>query len=318
MKSRETIRIYQYGGPEQLKLESIPYPKPAEKEVLVKIKTAAVLPYDWKYRKGMFQQIRPATFPYIPGSTFAGIIEEVGENVTTFTKGQAVFGRSAYGTYTEYTTASIEQIALKPEGLSFSEAVTIPASALAAWLTLFHDGGLQKGQKILIHGAAGGFGMLAVQMAKWVGTHVIGTSSTRNVPFVYSLGADQVIDYTNQLFEEHVSEIDLVIDTVGGETLERSMEVVKRGGKLVSIVGEPSIDKAAQKGIIAIKPDVQTMPSLEEQKLISQQIADLMVKGKLKAETNKVFPLQEAHKAHILSETGHGRGRIILAINHSK
>jgi NADPH:quinone reductase-like Zn-dependent oxidoreductase len=202
--------------------------------------------------------------------------------------------------------------------LSFSEAVTIPASALAAWLTLFHDGGLKKGQKILIHGAAGGFGMLAVQMAKWAGAYVIGTSSTHNVSFVYSLGADQVIDYTKELFEEQISEVDLVIDTVGGETLERSMEVVKKGGKLVSIVGEPSLEKAQQRGIVAIKPGVQAMPSLKEQKHISQQIADLMVKGQLKAEINKIFPLQDAKQAHLLSETGHGRGRIILDIGHSE
>jgi NADPH:quinone reductase-like Zn-dependent oxidoreductase len=310
----KVIRVHQYGGPEQLKLEQIPRPKPLAREVLILIYAAGVLPYDWKYRQGQFKNFRPAQFPYIPGSSFAGIIEEVGPDVTDFHKGQAVFGRSEKGTYAEYTTASIEGLSLKPVKLNFDEAVTIPGSALPAWLTLFHDGGLIAGQKVLIHAAAGGFGMLAVQFAKWKGAHVIGTCSTNNVDFVYSLGADKVIDYTSEPFEQNALDVDLVIDTVGGDTLERSWSVVKRGGMLLSIVEKPSSDKAKEHGINVVKPGLDSMPSPEELQAISQFIAQMIVEGQIRVVISKKFPLHEVQQAHELSQIGHGRGRIVLHI----
>ncbi|SDW70659.1 NADP-dependent oxidoreductase [Paenibacillus sp. PDC88] len=310
----KAVRVHQYGGPEQLKLEHIPRPKPLAGEVLIRIYAAGVLPYDWKYRQGQFKQFRPAKFPYIPGSSFAGIIEEVGADVTDFRKEQAVFGRSEKGTYAEYTTAPIKGLSLKPEKLTFDEAVTIPGSALTAWLTLFHNGGLMTGQRVLIHAAAGGFGMLAVQFAKWKGAHVIGTCSTNNVDFVHALGADTVIDYTSERIEQKASDVDLVIDTLGGQTLERSWSVVKQGGRLLSIVEEPSQEKAKERGIHVIKPSLNSMPSPKKQQEISQQIAQLIVEGKIKSVINKKFPLHEVQQAHELSQTGHGRGRIVLHI----
>lgn len=310
----KAIRVHQHGGPEQLRLEQIPRPKPLAKEVLIRNYAAGVLPYDWKYRQGQFKNVRPAHFPYTPGSSFAGIIEEVGTDVTGFRKGQAVFGRSDKGTYAEYTTASIKGLSLKPEKLEFTEAVTIPGSALQAWLTLFHDGGLLAGQKVLIHAAAGGFGMLAVQFAKWKGAYVIGTSSTNNVDFVYSLGADRVIDYTSEPFEQNVSDVDLVIDTIGGDTLKRSWSVVKLGGMLLSIVETPSPYIATELGINVLKPDVNSMPTPEELQSISQFIAQLIVEGQIRAVINNRFPLHEVQQAHELSQTGHGRGRIVLQV----
>jgi NADPH:quinone reductase-like Zn-dependent oxidoreductase len=310
----KAVCVHQYGGPEELKLEQIPRPKPSAEEVLVRIYAAGVLPYDWKYRQGQFKEIRPANFPYIPGSSFAGIIEEVGEGVTEFQKGQAVFGRSEKGTYAEYTTAPSKALTLKPENLSFEEAVTIPGSALPAWITLFHHGELRAGETVLIHAAAGGFGMLAVQFVKWKGTHVIGTCSTKNVDFVYALGADTVIDYMKERFEQKVSDVDLVLDTIGGKTLEQSFSVVKQGGRLLSIVEEPSQEKAQEHQIDVVKPTVQSMPSLEEQQQVSQQIAQMIAEGKIKSEINQKFPLHEVQQAHKLSQTGHGRGRIVLQI----
>ncbi|WP_245815665.1 NADP-dependent oxidoreductase [Seinonella peptonophila] len=310
----KAVQVQQYGGPEQLKLVQIPRPKPLAEEVLVRIYTAGVLPYDWKYRQGQFKNFRPANFPYIPGSSFAGMIEEVGSDVTEFRNGQAVFGRSEKGTYAEYTTAPVKGLSLKPVKLTFDEAVTIPGSALPAWLTLFHTGGLMAGHKVLIHAAAGGFGMLAVQFAKWKGAHVIGTCSTNNVDFVYALGADTVIDYTSEKFEQKASDVDLVIDTVGGQTLERSWSVVKQGGTLLSIVEELSQEKAKKHKIHVIKPGLHSMPSPEKLQEIPQQIAQMMAEGQIKSVINKKFLLHEVQQAHKLSQTGHGRGRIVLHI----
>jgi NADPH:quinone reductase-like Zn-dependent oxidoreductase len=224
----QAIRVHQYGGPEQLKLEQIPRPEPQAGEVLIRVYAAGVLPAEWKMRQGFFKGIQ---LPYIPGSAVAGVVEEIGPGVTTFQKGQAVFGRSIHGAYAEYTTTPVEPpalkpetfslLALKPETLSFDEAATISGGATTAWAALFGDGALQAGQRVLIHGAAGGVGSFAVQFARLKGAHVIGTASTANLDFVRSLGAETVIDYTTTPFEQAVHNVDLVLDTIGGETLRR-------------------------------------------------------------------------------------------------
>ncbi|WJH34468.1 NADP-dependent oxidoreductase [Paenibacillus sp. CC-CFT747] len=218
-KMISVIQVYQYGGPEVMKLERIPCPEPKEGEVLIRILSAGVLPADWKLRQGLFKEVRSIPFPYIPGTSLAGIVEEIGEGVTTFRKGEPVFGRSATGTYTEYTITSPKSLALKPYSISFDEAATISGGAATAWQALIHDGGLQAGERVLIHGAAGGVGLFAVQFAKWKGAHVIGTASAANVDFVRSLGADLVIDYSSTSFEQVVQDVDLVLDTVGGKRL---------------------------------------------------------------------------------------------------
>jgi NADPH:quinone reductase-like Zn-dependent oxidoreductase len=310
-RSIQAIRVHQYGGPEQLKLEQIPCPEPQVDEVLVRVHATGVLPAEWKVRQGLFHTFRPASFPYIPGSAFAGIVEEVGPGVTTFQKGQEVFGRSNNGAYTEYTTVSEETLALKPASLSFAEAATISGGATVAWTALFENGALQAGQRVLIHGAAGGVGLFAVQFARWKGAQVIGTASTANVEFVRSLGAETVIDYTSTPFEQVVRDVDLVLDTIGGETLQRSMQVVKRGGMLVSLLEEPSQEKARELGIRAMKNTVALpFPSTN----LLQTIAQLIEKGLVKVTIAQTFSLHEANLAHELSQSGHGRGRIVLLV----
>ena len=207
---------------------------------------------------------RPAIFPYIPGTTFAGTVEKLGCNVHDFYIGQEVFGRSKYGTYAEFTVASIEDLFPKLSTITFEEAVAIPGSAILAWHTLFRDGELREGEKVLIHGAAGGFGSIAVQLAKWKGAHVIGTSSGRNLDFLSLLGVDTVIDYTSTSFENIVQDVDLVVDTVGGDTLERSWSVVKKGGKLLSLVEQPSADKIRMYGLKTVKPFTPYSPEETE------------------------------------------------------
>jgi NADPH:quinone reductase-like Zn-dependent oxidoreductase len=309
--SMQAIRVHRYGGPEQLKLEVVPCPEPQEGEVLVRIRAIGVLPAEWKMRQGFFQSVYPASFPYIPGSAFAGVIEEVGPGVTGFQRGQAVFGRSNKGTYAEYTTVPIETLAHKPEMLSFADAATISGGATVAWTVLFECGNLQANQRVLIHGAAGGVGLFAVQFARLQGAQVIGTASTANAVFVRSLGAETVIDYTTTAFEQAVQDVDLVLDTVGGETLQRSMQALKRGGTLVSLLEQPSQELARALGIRAMKNTVtQPFPSSN----LLQELAALIDKRLIKTVVARLLPLREARLAHKLSQTGHGRGRIVLYV----
>jgi NADPH:quinone reductase-like Zn-dependent oxidoreductase len=317
-QTMQAIRVHQYGEPEQLKLEQLPRPEPQAGEVLIRVHAAGVLPADWKTRQGFFKDVFPVSFPYIPGSAVAGVVEEIGPGVTTFQQGQAVFGRTTNGAYAEYTTTAVKPpaltpktfslLALKPETLSFDEAATISGGATIAWTALFEDGALQAGQRVLIHGAAGGVGLYAIQFARWKGAQVIATASTANVDFVRSLGAETVIDYTTTPFEQFVRDVDLVLDTIGGETLQRSMEVVKSGGTLISLLEQPPQEKAQERDIRALNNAV--LPTNEHLRTIAQLIAE----GQIKAIAGKTFSLPEAPQAHELSQSGHGRGRIVLHI----
>lgn len=307
-KMINAIRVYQYGGPEELKYEKILCPEPKEGEVLIRVHSVGVLPVDWKIRQGLFKDVRTMQFPYIPGTAFSGVVSEVGANVTTYRKGQQVFGRSTMGTYAEFIVVSKESLVHKPLSISFNDAATISGGAATAWQALIHDGRLKAGERVLIHGAAGGVGSYAVQFAKWKGAHVIGTASPANTDFVRSLGAETVIDYTSTPFEQVVKDVDLVIDTVGGDTLERSWSVVKSGGTLISLLDQPSLEKAKKHGIKALKP--YRLSSIEDLK----NIAQLMGEGIVKAVISKTFPLHEVRSAHEVSQIGHGRGRIILHI----
>jgi NADPH:quinone reductase-like Zn-dependent oxidoreductase len=281
---------------------------------------------DCAIRQGRFPGVLPRAFPYIPGTAFAGVIEAVGAGVTNFQVGQAVCGRSPQGAYTEYATvladasppstdtlgyrlsAAIVPLALKPETLSFDEAATLSGGATTAWTSLFEDGGLQAGQRVLIHGAAGGVGLFAVQFARWKGAQVIGTASAANLEFVRSLGAEMAIDYNATPFEEVVREVDFVLDTIGGETLQRSMRIVKPGGTVVSIVEEPSPELAQELGIRAIKN--AAFPTSAHLRAICQVIDE----GHARPTIQRAFALHEAPLAHELCETRHGRGRIVLHI----
>ena len=308
----QAIQVYQFGGPEQLKLEQAPRPQPQAGEVLVRVHAVGVLPAEWKMRQGFFQSIFPVSFPYIPGSAFAGIIEKVGAGVTAFQAGQAVFGRSNKGAYAEYTSVSVETLALKPDALSFDEAATISGGATTAWTALFENAELQPGQRILIHGAAGGVGLFAVQFARWKGAQVIATASSANTEYVRTLGAQTVIDYTSTPFEQVAHDVDAVLDTIGGETLQRSMHVIKPGGILVSLLEQPSQEIAQELGIRAMK-NTASLPFPSSRLL--QTIAQLMEEGQVHTHVGKIFPLRDASLAHELSQRGHGRGRIILRID---
>lgn len=304
----QVIRVHQYGGVEQLRLEQAQRPQPQADEVLIRVHAAGVHAADWKIREGLFKDFRPMQFPYVPGQSVAGIVEEVGPDVVTLRQGDAVFGQSAKGTYAEYTTTSVDTLALKPASLSFEEAATIAGGATTAWQALFEHGKLQAGQRVLILGAAGGVGAYAIQFARWKGAQVVGTTSTANRDFVHSLGAETVIDYTSTPFEQVVHDVDLVLDTVGGETLERTWNVLRRGGTLISIASPPSQEKARKLGIHATFFTGRTSHAL------LRVLAQLIGEGQVKAIVGRTFPLNEIRQAHELSQSGHGRGRIVLHI----
>lgn len=312
------VQVRGYGGVQELQLAQIPVPEPQPGEVLVRVYAAGVLPADVKQRQGFFRALRPANFPYTPGSAMAGVVAAVGPGVTTFRRGQAILGRSTGGTYAEYAVTAAEPPALtpttfsiltpKPETLHFAAAATISAGATTAWTALFDDAVLHAEQRVLIQGAAGGVGAFAVQFARWKGAEVIGTSSAANVEFVRSLGATTVVDYTATPFEQVAQGVDVVLDTVGGETLRRSMGVVRRGGTLISLVEEPSRDVAAQRGIHATMN--ATLPTREHLLAITQMIAA----GDVRTTVGQTFPLREVRQAQALVEMGHGRGRVVLEI----
>ncbi len=307
-KHTQAIRIHNYGGLEELKIEQIQHPELQADEVLVRVLAAGVNPLDWKITEGQMKDVQPIQFPYIPGRDIAGIIEEVGSGVTDLKIGQAVFGQSAKGGYTESTLASITTLALKPDTLSFEEAAAIPLGATTAWQSLFDHGNLQPGQTVLIQGAAGGVGLFAIQFAHWKGAHVIGTTSNANVDLVRSLGADTVIDYTSTSIEQVVHDVDLVFDTVGAPTLASSLKALKNGGTLVTIAGQPDKAQVQEKNV-----HVESFLAQVSHDLLTTFV-QLIKEEQLKVVIGATYPLAGVAQAHKHSKGGHGRGRIVLHI----
>lgn len=309
-----TVHFYAYGGPEQLVVEQVPRPAPQVGEVLVRVHAAGVNPIDWKIRKGLFKDVRPVPLPFTPGSELAGTVELLGSGVTAFEIGQAVYGRGAQGAYADYAVIPADSLAPKPHNISFDQAASVPVGARTAWFALFSLADLQAGQEVLVHGAAGGVGNYAVQLARWKGAHVIGTASFNNLEFVRSLGAEIVIDYHTTPFEQVAHEVDVIVDTIGGETQDRSWPLIKRGGILVAIGHPPAEEMAAKHGVRTVSTvlDQRVPPRISTEPL--QEISDLIESGMLLPQPGKVFPLEEAAQAQALSETGHGRGRIVLHI----
>ena len=312
MKTMKAVSIYSYGGPEVLSYQDVPCPHPADGEVLVRVHAAGINPVDWKIREGHLKQVLNYTFPFILGWDVSGVVEAVGRaGVVRLKVGDEVFSRPDIlrdGAYAEYIVIKESEVALKPKSIDHIHAAAIPLAGLAAWQSLFTAGGLGSGQKILIHAAAGGVGAFAVQLAKSAGAHVIGTASAKNHDFVRKLGADQVIDHATQRFENEVLELDMVFDTIGGETQERSWKTLKRGGILVSIVEKPSQEKAEALGVrqafVWVQPNADQLAEL----------AKLVDAEKLKAIVETILPLSDATRGQELSERGHTRGKIVLRV----
>ncbi|MGO8693931.1 MAG: NADP-dependent oxidoreductase [Rectinemataceae bacterium] len=299
------MRFHEYGGSDKLVLDLIRPPVLKADEVLIEVRFAGVNPIDWKIRSGYLRDFMPVTLPFTPGIDVSGIVAEIGSEVKNFKKGQAVFG-VANGGYAEYAVAASGDIVPIPDGLSFETAATVPIGALTAWKAT-EDGGVKKGQTVAIQGAAGGVGQFAVQFCRLKGANVVGIASTDNLAFVKSLGADKVVDYRKSSAESEIKDADVVIDTVGGESLERAYGMLKKGGILVTIAGQISEEKAKQRGVKALTSGRGPTELLK-------QIAELLARKTIRSEVGKVFPLAEAKAAQDLSQAGHGRGRIVLKV----
>jgi NADPH:quinone reductase-like Zn-dependent oxidoreductase len=311
MENMKAVRIHNYGGSEVLKFEDAPRPKPSSGEVLIRVHATAVNPVDWKVRAGYLKDHIPYPLPFIPGWDVSGVVEATGPGVVEFKKGDEVYSRpdiTRNGAYAEYIVVKASEVALKPRSVDHVHAAAIPLAALTAWQALFDVAGLTAGQKILIHAAAGGVGSFAVQLAKWKEAHVIGTASARNQSFLRELGVDEPIDYEKARFEDVVHDVDVVLDTIGGDTQQRSWKVLKKGGILVSIISEPSAEEAAKYGVrpgyVFVQPNAAELA----------EIAKLVDSGKVKPVVETVLPLSEARRAQELSETGHTRGKIVLKV----
>ena len=298
------VRLHDYGAPDKLVVEDVSRPEPGPGQVLIRIKAAGVNPADWKTGAGMYKQMMPLQFPWTPGLEAAGIVEAVGADVQNFKPGQEVFGALS-GAYAEYALAKESDIQPKPSGISFEEAAAVPVGALTSWGALIDTADVKAGQHVLVHGAAGGVGNYAVQLARWKDAHVIGTASAANVNFVRSLGVDSAIDYNAAPFESLVHDLDVVIDTVGGELAARSFKVLRPGGVYVTVAGRLADDAGKAEGVRAMRGG-RTQPET------LRQISRLIEAKRVRPVLGKVFSLSEAAQAQALSQTGHGRGRIIL------
>lgn len=308
MATMKAIRIHNYGGPEVLVYEDAPVPELKAGEVLIRVYAAGVNPLDWKVRQGLVKDWLRHRLPLIPGWDVSGVVEVVGDGVTNVKVGEAVYGllnTTRDGAYAEFAVARASHIVPKPATIDHVQAATVPIAGLAAWQSLFDKAGLSAGQTVLIHAAAGGVGHFAVQFAKWKGARVIGTASTRNLDFLRQMGVDEVIDYKAKRFEDVVHDVDVVLDTLGGETQQRSWRVLKKGGMLVTTLGITSTPPSDMRGeSIRIQANAGQLT----------QISRLIDAGRIKTVVETVLPLKEARQAHELSETGHTRGKIVLRI----
>ncbi|MFO8069247.1 MAG: NADP-dependent oxidoreductase [Alkalibacterium sp.] len=310
----KAVIIEEYGGKEKLKETEVPMPIAKEHQVIVKEKATSINPIDWKLREGYLQKMMPWEFPIILGWDVAGEIVEVGSEVTDWKIGDRVFARpdtTRFGTYAEYTAVDDNLLAYIPENVTFEEAAAVPLAGLTAWQALFDYGKLAAGEKILIHAGAGGVGTYAIQLAKSQGAFVISTASEDNRDLLLSLGVDQFIDYRNEDFTEILNDVDVVFDTMGGETLKNSFKVVKpHTGRVVSIVGD------ADKELIENADVAFNNIWLEPNGKQLTELAELMEQGKVKSIIGATYPLSEKgiYEAHALSETHHAVGKIVIKV----
>ena len=307
----KAVRIHNYGNSDVLEIEDIPIPDYSDDDVLIQIHATSINPIDWKIREGYFKGMINHTLPLTLGWDVSGVVTKIGSNVKRFKIGDEVYTKpdiERNGSYAEYIAVKESIVDFKPKSITHLEAASIPLAGQTAWAALVMTAEIQPGQKVLIHAASGGVGSLAVQIARGKGCHVIGTTSEKNIGFVLNLGAHEAIDYRNQNFSELLKDVDVVLDTIGGKTLDDSWKVLKQGGIMVSIAGNPNPETAAlykvRSSAIFSQPDVS----------ILEHLRNLIDTGNLRPVVGKVFTLDEIKQAHELSQSGRARGKIVISI----
>jgi NADPH:quinone reductase-like Zn-dependent oxidoreductase len=307
----KAARIHEYGGPNVLRYEDAPVPAIAPDEVLIEVRCAGVNPVDRAIRQGLFKDKLRHTLPLVLGWDVAGVVVEAGSGANGFRIGDQVYSRpdiARDGAYAEYIAVKAHDCARKPERMAFAAAAGVPLAALTAWKALFDEGGLKSGQTVLVHAASGGVGSFAVQLAKAFHCQVVAVTSTPNVEMVKALGADRVVDYRKQDFAASVRDVDVVLDTLGGETQSKSWGVLRDGGTLVSVVSPPDQRAGAERHATGkyawVVPDGARL----------QLLAGMIDAGKLRTVIDTILPLAQAPAAHERSAGGRARGKIILAV----
>jgi NADPH:quinone reductase-like Zn-dependent oxidoreductase len=318
MATMKAVRMHAFGDVDVLHYEEVERPEPQAGEVLVRVRAAGINPVDWGARSYPMPSTTGAAgarLPYILGWDLSGEVMALGEGVTHFAIGDAVYGMPRFPgeakAYSEYTAVPVSDLAFKPKRLTYQEAAAVPMAALTAWQALFDTAQLQAEQTVFIPGGAGGVGHLAIQLAKWRGAQVITTTSTRKVAFVQELGADVIIDYTRASVADVVQQIDVMLDMMDEDVLRQAFRWMKRGGRVVSLLRthkEPGEQLAAKAGVhfafILVHPSGEQLA----------EIAKLCDAGQLKVHLEKVFPLQDVAQAHKLSEGRHVRGKLVLTV----
>ena len=307
----KAIVIHEYGGPEVLKYEDVPRPEPKADQILIRVIAAGVNPVDGMIRSGMFAKDGNGAFPMVLGGDIAGVVERVGNKITKFKAGDPVFAYVSLdsgGGYAQYAVVPEGDAAPKPKSLTYVEAGAVPIVALTAWQALIDTAKLNAGQTVLIHGGSGGVGSFAIQIAKARGAKVIATASTANQDLLKQLGTDVAVDYTKQKFEDVAKDVDVVLDSVGKDTLTRSYGVVKKGGIIVSLVARPNQSDLEKHGIRGVALSVE--PNSGE----LAQIGKLIDEKKIRVIVSQTFPLSEAKKAQKQVASGHTRGKIVLKL----
>jgi len=303
----KAVRIHRFGDPSVLQVDEIDRAEPTGDQLLIKVHAASVNPVDYKIRQGGYPRVTEDKLPITLGRDVAGVVEVAGGG---FKVGDEVYAHLdwADGGYAEYAVVAPVGVAAKPKSLDMIHAAAVPLAATTAWQGLFQHGNLKRGQTVLIHGASGGVGGFAVQFAKAEGAYVYATASGEGVQAVRDDGADEVIDYKTQKFEDVAKGVDLVFDLIGGDTQARSFAVVKPGGALISTVQEPDKAKAAEKQLTAKR--YMAEPNADHLK----RIGELIDAGKVKVVVAETFPLEQAAAAHASLENDHPRGKIVLKV----
>jgi NADPH:quinone reductase-like Zn-dependent oxidoreductase len=311
MTKMKAICIESFGGPETLQIRNVELPQPEADEVLIKVRAASVNPVDYKIRSGRYASANDEQLPRVPGCDVSGTVVGCGLAVTEFENGDEVYAMldGGHGGYAEYVAVRAALCAPKPRELSHTEAAAVPLAAITAWQGLFEHGHLNAGQRVLIHGGAGGVGHFAIQLAKLRGANVTTTVTADDAELIRSLGADQTVDYETERFEERVNDVDLVFDLVAGDVQERSWAILKDGGTMVSTVARPSARKAQEHDARAVA--FVAHPDADELGVIGQ----LIDAGVIRPHVRAVFPLQQAAVAHEQLEHQHSRGKIVLEVS---
>lgn len=336
MKKMQVASIAKYGKNEKLNFQEIPIPSLKENDILVKVCAASLNPIDFKIRDGKIKFLKKYSFPLVLGHDVSGVVTEVGSHVSRFKKGDKIFARqrdSRIGTLAEYISIDETEAAHMPKNLNFEQAASIPLVGLTSWQALNETARVKRGDRVFIQAGSGGVGTFAIQLAKHLGAYVITTTSQRNVELVRRLGADEVIDYKTQKFNEVLKDIDVVFDTLGGESLYQSFQIVRPGGFVVSISGDPDGQTAKDMGLGFFKQIILSLVGLKVNLLAQkfsahyrfifmkpagdqlEKIAKLIENETIKPVIDKIFTFQESQQAMDYLESGRASGKVVVSIS---